>query len=241
LEDRNKKVMKMINGVLAFAPLNAHIGCFGVDPYNRSKTVDSRGSKGAIHLSTKYNTWAFPNDAFILEYIDRPATVELFFEDILMAMVYFSMPMLAELSNEKFLTMIKDRGYRHFSLNNPYKTWKELSHTEQLYGGVLPQDAKVGERQFYTIESYIQDHIGISRDESERPLGQMGFMPFTRTLDQWKDVDPNNRTKYDAYISSSLSRLGNQKKAIVTKEATPISIDMIFKKYDNTGNSSRSR
>jgi hypothetical protein len=37
-------------------------------------------------------------------------------------------------------------------------------------------------------------------------------MPFTRTLDQWKDVDPNNRTKFDAYISSSLSRVGNRRK-----------------------------
>jgi hypothetical protein len=70
------------------------------------------------------------NDAFILEYIDRPATVELFFEDVLMAMLYFSMPMLCELS-ERFCDD-KDRGYRHFSLNNPFKTWLELSPTENL-------------------------------------------------------------------------------------------------------------
>jgi hypothetical protein len=47
-------------------------------------------------------------------------------------------------------------------------------------------------------------------------------MPFTRTLDQWKDVDPNNRTKFDAYISSSLSRVGNRRKIRVVEEAKPI-------------------
>jgi len=236
---RNIREMKMINGVLAFAPANEHIGCFGVDPYNRSKTVDSRGSKGSIHLSTKYNAAGFPNNAFILEYIDRPATVELFFEDVLMAMVYFSIPMLAELSNEKFLSMIKDRGYRHFSLNNPFKAYKDLSDTERKLGGVPPQDAKIGEQQFFATESYIQDHVGIARDGSKRPEGEMGYMPFNRTLAQWKEVDPTNRTKFDAYISSSLSLLGNQKKLKPVEESKPIELSAVFGSYDNSGNYSK--
>lgn len=231
---RNKKEKKLINGILAWAPTATHIGCFGVDPYNRSKTVDSRGSQGAAHLSTKTNTSALPNEAFILEYIDRPATVELFFEDMLMMMVYFSMPMLCELSNEKFLTMIKDRGYRHFSMNNPFKNWNDLSATEKEFGGIPPQDAKVGDQQFYAIESYIEDYVGVAREGGNRLQGEMGFMPFTRTLMQWKDVDPKQRTKYDAYISSSLSRLGNQKLEIKVKERQPRVIPLT--RYNNSGN-----
>jgi len=233
---RNKKEKKMINGVLAWAPTALHIGCFGVDPYNRSKTVDSRGSKGSAHLSTKTNTSALPNEAFIVEYIDRPATVELFFEDMLMMMVYYSMPMLCELSNEKFLTMIKDRGYRHFSMNNPLKNWSELSHTEQLYGGIPPQDAKVGAQQFFAVETYIEDRVGVARESGNRLQGEMGFMPFTRTLMQWKDVDPNQRTKFDAYISSSLSLLGNQKLEIKMKAKEVRKIP--FTIYNNSGNTS---
>lgn len=233
-EFKNKKERKVINGVLSWAPTAGHIGCFGVDPYNRSKTVDNRGSKGSAHLSTKFNTSKLPNNAFIVEYIDRPATVELFFEDMLMMMVYFSMPMLCELSNEKFLTMIKDRGYRHFSMNNPFKNWLDLSDTEQKYGGIPPQDAKVGEQQFFAIESYIEDHIGVARETLNRPEGEMGFMPFTRTLMQWKDVDPTARTKYDAYISSSLSLLGNQKLEIKTKEVKKRTNP--FAKFNNSGN-----
>ena len=238
IEYRNIKEKKFYNGVLAFAPMAEHIGCFGVDPYNRSKGADGRGSLGAIHLQTKYNTSDLPNDEYILEYLDRPATVELFFEDVLMAMVYFSIPMLAELSNEAFLKMIKNRGYRHFSLNNPFKLFKDLSHTEKELGGAPPQDTKIGDQQFFAIETYVEDHVGVSTDNRKRPIGTMGSMVFNRTLDQWKDVDLTNRTKYDAYISSSLAALGNQRRVIKIADKPKRRINP-FTQYNNKGTISK--
>ena len=238
IEYRNKREKKYKNGILAFAPMAEHIGCFGVDPYNRSKSADGRGSKGAAHAQTKYNTSSLPNDAFIVEYIDRPATVELFFEDMLMMMVYYSMPMLAELSNEAFLKFIKKRGYRHFSLNNPFKSFKDLSPTEKELGGAPPQDSRIGEHQYFAIETYIEDHIGYATDNSKRPIGEMGEMPFNRTLEQWKDVDPNDRTKFDAFISSSLAILGNQVRVIKTNDKPKRRVNP-FTKYNNKGTISK--
>lgn len=234
IEFRNKKEKKMINGVLAWAPLAAHLGSIGVDPYNRSKTVDGRGSQGAIHINTKTQTSHLPNEAYILEYIDRPKTVDLFYEDLIMCAHYYSMPFLMELSNEKMLKDNKDRGYRHFSLNNPMKTWNELSPTEKEFGGAPPQDSKIGEQQFYAIEAYIEDYIGVARDESKRTIGEMGYMPFSRTLEQWKDVDPQARTKFDAYISSSLARLANQRRVIAAPPPREERV-MPFETYDNSG------
>lgn len=234
-EIRNLKEKRMFHGILAWAPKNSHIGSGAVDPYNRSKTVDGRGSQGSIHIVTKYNTY-FPNYAFIVEYIDRAKKVELFFEDVIMVHVYYSMPFLPELSNEKFLQYIKDRGYRHFVLNNPFKKWKELSATEQEFGGVPPQDGKIGEQQFYAVEAFIEDHIGVARDSSNRPIGEMGNMPFTRTLIQWKEVDTTKRTKYDAYISSSLALLANQSRVKVQLEEPEKPLDINpFTTYDNSG------
>lgn len=235
VEYRNLKTLKTINGVTAYAPSNEHIGCFGADPYNRDKTADGRGSFGAIHLTTKFNTGPFPNNAPILEYIDRPSKVELFYEDLLMAMIYFSMPLLPELSSEKFSSFFVDNGFRHFVLNNPFKTWKELSDTEKKYGGVPPQDAKIGDRQFYAVQAYIEDHVGVARDDSERPKGDMGNFPFTRTLEQCKDVDTKNRTKYDAYISFSLSLLGNEKKIKQEVKKEPLNLGSLFSKFNNSG------
>ena len=240
LEYRNQKEMKMIRGVLAWAPKNEHIGCGGVDPYNRSKTVDNRGSQGSIHFSTKFNTGPFPNNAFILEYIDRPSKVELFYEDVIMAMVYLSMPILPELSSEKFSQYLIDRKYRHFVKNNPFKKWDDLSDSEKTFGGVPPQDAKIGDQQYYAVEAYIADHVGVARDTSNRPIGEMGEMYFNRTLIQWKEVDPQKRTKYDAYISSSLSILGNQNR-VVQEVEKPKPMRIPFKKYDNSGSVSKAR
>ncbi len=239
-EYKNKYAERFLNGVLAKAPLAGHIGTIGIDPYNRSKTSDGRGSFGSCHLETKeeHTCDELPKNQLILEYIARPRTVELFFEDMIMVSVYYSVPFLCELSNERFLALVKERGYRHYSMNNPFKLLKDLSPTELEFGGAPQQDAKIADAQFYTVESGIEDNIGVARDNNKRSQGEMGDFPFTRTLYQLKEVDPNNRTKFDAYISYSLSRLGNQKKGYkVLAVEKPVQIP--FTTYDNTGTHSR--
>lgn len=238
IEFRNKREKKFKNGILAWSPIGEHLGGFGVDPYNRDKSADGRGSMGAIHLSTNTNTSTLPNDTFILEYIDRAKKVTIFFEEVLMAMVYYSIPMLSELSNEAFLQYVLDRGYRHYSLNNPFKSYHELNPTEKKLGGAPAQNSKIADQQFYAIESYIEDNIGVALDNRNRQKGVMGDMPFTRTLEQWKDVDLKDRTKYDAYISSSLSRLACQRR-VKKKEEKKRVFRNPFKKYDNSGTVSK--
>jgi len=209
-----------------------HIGCFGVDPYNRSKTADGRGSKGAIHLVTKFNTGPFPNEAPIVEYIDRPETINKFYEDVIMCAVFFGVPFLPELSIGRFSTYIYDRGYRNFALNNPFKVWSELSPEEKEFGGVPAQDAKIGDQQMYKVEYYVEYHVGIARTDEYRKIGEMGYFPFTRTLLQIKDVDTKNRTKFDAYISFSLALLGNKPRTKI-KDETP-SKPVVLKPLLNT-------
>lgn len=238
LEFRNKKEMKYQFGLRAWAPMAEHVGCFGADPYNRDKGADGRGSQGGIHLQTKMNTTHLPNNEFILEYIDRPSKVKHFFEEMIMAMVYYSIPVLGELSNEAFLQYIYDRGYRHFSMNNPFKLWKDLSPTEKKLGGAPAQGSKIADQQFYAIEAYIDDYVGVSRDERKRAIGVMGNMVFNRTLRQWKDVDLADRGNYDAYISSSLAGLGNQKRVIKQNTDTKKRRNP-FTNYDNSGNFSK--
>ena len=233
---RNKKCKSTKHGVEAWTPFYEDIGCFGVDPFNRSTTVDGRGSKGSIHLYIPMNTIDLPNNAFILEYIARPAKVEDFYEDVILALNYFSMPMLPEFSSDKFSQFILDRGYRHFVKNNPFVKWSELSKEEQRCGGVNAQNGKIIDRQFHAINTYINDHVGLARDSNHRTKDEMGFMPFSRTLRQWKNTDPSKRGKFDAYISSSLAVIGTQTRITTapTQEIKPMRIP--FKKYDNSGN-----
>lgn len=244
-ETRNKWDWVTMHGVRAKMPVNKHLGSLACDPYNRSQTVDGRGSKGSMHGQTKgVFQEGVPSNYFFLEYIDRPRTVELFFEDAIMCMMYYSMPMLIELANEKFLSVIKDRGYRWFSMNRPDKRWRDLSPTEKEFGGIPAQGQKIGDAQFYAVEAFVNDHVGVENrmDEANRNrmFGEMGEkMLFNRTLRQWKDVDPEKRTKYDAYISSSLVLIANQKRVAIkqTAESKPIRIPLA--RYDNSGSVSK--
>ena len=59
-------------------------------------------------------------------------------------------------------------------------------------------------------------------------------MPFNRTLLDWANYDINNRTRYDATVSSGFALMANQSRIKVdTKKDTKISLN--FAKYSNKG------
>lgn len=241
---RNQKVrrFKRDTGVISWAPVAEGEGCFGADPFNRDFDVEGRASKGAIHLYLNVNSLGLPSNTYAVEYIHRPRTVRMFFEDLIKVCVFFSMPVLPELSNEALQQYFIDRGYRNFVLNNPFKTEADLSANEKLYGGVPPQGDKIADKQFYSIQEYIDIYVGEALDESNRKIGEMGQMYFTRTLLQWKDFTPSEkRTKYDAYISSSLARCGCHRRTLKTntEPPKPINVRSILRTYNNKGLISR--
>ncbi len=217
-----------------FFPSNEAIGAFGTDPYNRSKTVDGRGSRGSIHGLTKYNMYGAPNNHFFLEYIHRPKKVELYYEDVIKAMVYYSMPILPELSNEDFLKTLKRRGYRGFVLTRQDVKYRDLSPTERELGGAPAQSPAFRDMQYYAVEAYISDHVGVAREDTYRGVGEIGQMYFIDTLKDWLRVDPDDRTKFDAYISSSLAILANQKRIVKPKEERKV-LGNPFTRYNNKG------
>jgi hypothetical protein len=116
-------------------PGNEHLGAFGCDPYDISGTVDKRGSNGSLHGLTKFSMEDAPSNHFFLEYIARPQTAEIFFEDVLMACVFYGMPILAENNKPRLLYHFKNRGYRGYSMNRPDKKYTRLSVTEREIGG----------------------------------------------------------------------------------------------------------
>ena len=114
---QNRVVLK--NGVKY--PGNEHMGAFGCDSYDISGTVDGVGSKGALHGLTRFSMEDAPANSFFLEYLSRPPTAEIFFEDVLMALVFYGMPLLAENNKPRLLYYLRRRGYRGFSMNRPDK------------------------------------------------------------------------------------------------------------------------
>ncbi len=227
---QNRVVLK--NGIKY--PGNEHMGAFGCDSYDISGTVDGEGSKGALHGLTRFSMEDAPANSFFLEYLSRPPTAEIFFEDVLMALVFYGMPILAENNKPRLLYYLRRRGYRGFSMNRPDKVWNKLSVAEKEIGGIPNSSEDIKQAHAAAIEMYIQDHVGMKQD------GTFGDLYFNLLLNDWSKFDINKRTKFDASISSGLAIMANNRHLYapnVKVEKPKININI--SKYSNTGTNSQ--
>ena len=214
-------------------PGNEHVGAFGCDSYDISGTVDGIGSNGALHGLTKYSMEEAPSNSFFLEYVARPQTAEIFFEDVLMACVFYGMPILAENNKPRLLYHFKRRGYRGFSMNRPDKVFNKLSVTEKEIGGIPNSSQDMKQSHAAAIESYIEKYVGYNNEGC-------GDMYFNRTLEDWARFDINNRTKFDASISSGLAIMACNKNLYTPVQERQVrSINLGIKRYDNKGSRSK--
>ena len=214
-------------------PGNEHLGAFGCDSYDISGTVDGRGSNGSLHGLTKFSMENIPPNHFFLEYIARPQTAEIFFEDVLMACIFYGMPILAENNKPRLLYHFKRRGYRGYSMNRPDKIWNKLSVTEREIGGIPNSSEDIKQAHAAAIETYINTNVGILENG-------YGDMYFQRTLNDWAKFNINNRTKHDASISSGLALMAcNKNRYMPAQKKIYKPIDLGIKKYNNSGNTSK--
>ena len=223
---QNKQIVK--NGIKYAG--NEHIGAFGCDSYDISGTTDGKGSKGSLHGLTKFSMENAPSNSFFLEYIARPQTAEIFFEDVLMALVFYGMPLLAENNKPRLLYYLKRRGYRGYSMNRPDKVWNKLSVAEKEIGGIPNTSEDIKQAHAAAIETYIDRYVGHLGD------GNYGDVYFNRTLNDWVRFDINKRTKFDATISSGLAIMACNRhlyspRASVEKQ----SINLNIGRYKNNG------
>jgi hypothetical protein len=227
---QNRVIVK--NGVKY--PGNEHMGAFGCDSYDISGTTDGQGSKGALHGLTKFSMEDAPANMFFLEYVARPQTAEMFFEDVLMALHFYSMPLLAENNKPRLLYYLRRRGYRGFSMNRPDRSTNKLSVTEKEIGGIPNSSEDIRQAHAAAIESYIQKHVGLLED------GEYGNMYFNNTLNDWAKFDINKRTKFDAAISSGLAIMACNKNLYApNQDRTKLKVNFNIARYKNDGSTSK--
>jgi len=227
---QNRVILK--NGIKY--PGNEHVGAFGCDSYDISGTVDGKGSKGALHGLTKFSMEDSPANTFFLEYLARPQTAEIFFEDVLMALVFYGMPILAENNKPRLLYYLRRRGYRGFSMNRPDKVWNKLSTAEKEVGGIPNSSEDIKQAHAAAIEMYINDHVGLLQD------GTYGTLYFNELLNDWSKFDINKRTKFDASISSGLAIMAcNRHLYVPNHKVEKPKLNISIARYKNTGATSQ--
>ena len=219
-ENRNKSIIKYGK----IYPANEHIGVGGVDSYDLDSTTDNRGSKGACHLYNKFNMSAPPN-MFVAEYASRPPLARIFYEDVLMAAVFYGYPLLIENNKYGIVRYFESRGYEEYVMKRPEHLKSPNATSNTKTRGIPSNSVDVIQSHAQAIESYVEEHVGINEI-----TGEMGNMYFDRTLDDWIGYKIDNRTKYDLTISSGLALLGAQKFKEKKKESK-LDDKVFFRRY----------
>ena len=215
-------------------PGNEHLGAFGCDPYDIDVVNHGFGSNGALHGITTQNVENAPSMQFFLEYVARPQTATIFFEEILMACVFYGMPILIENNKPGILRYFRNRGYKNFAMLRPDKRKHELKPSDLSLRGIPNNSEDVKQMHASMIQSYIEEYIGEDED------GNIGYMPFNRTLQDWLRFDLRNRTDYDASISSGLALMAVRKHIITPPaEIRNRTLSVPFGRYNNQGGRSK--
>ena len=206
------------------SPGNKNVGVGGVDSYDIDTTMDGRGSKGACHLFNKFNM-NYPSNTFIAEYAERPPLARIFYEDILMASVYYGYPLLVENNKYGIVRYFESRGYDNYIMDRPAHLTPPNQKGNVRTKGVPSNSQEFIQAHAQVIESYIHESIGYNRDTDE-----YGKMYFDRTLEDWIGYKIDDRTKFDLTISSGLALLGAQ---TIMKEVkkTDLSDKVFFRRY----------
>jgi hypothetical protein len=120
----------------SFVPLNTNRFVIGVDPFDHNATEDSRRSDAAAYVLKKYSSMEEEyNKSFIVQYLGRPDTAHVFYEDMIKACFYFGCQVLFENNKIGIMHYFNERGYSQFLMwlpgkNNPGLAASQSSHQE---------------------------------------------------------------------------------------------------------------
>lgn len=202
-DDQNKYSSKNFHGKSIFMPDNSHIGCFGVDSYDiLGNTKDSRGSDGAIVGFTKFNMSGSPTNSFFLTYRERPKKRDDFYDDVIMACMFYGFYALIESNKSRILEYMYDNNLTGFALRRPDKKWKDLSHTEKMWGGI-PSSQETVQDQVSGLQDYISDFVGINVENDCKVYHK-------DLIQDWIELKPRNRQEHDLAVASGLAKMGAQ-------------------------------
>jgi hypothetical protein len=147
-----------------------------------------------------------PSNMFVAEYASRPPLAKIFYEDVLMAAVYYGYPILIENNKYGIARYFESRGYDGYLMDRPAHLGAGTMHVKVKTKGIPSNSQDIIQAHAQAIEAYIHDYVGMNNNS-----GEYGKMYFNRTLEDWINFKIDDRTKFDLSISSGLALLAAQK------------------------------
>jgi hypothetical protein len=223
-----------------YMPMNDY-GCIGVDCFGSYVKGNNKASRGAAHAFSKPNSYGVPAHTFLFEYLDRPATQDIFNEDILKAAWFYGLPILAENNRRDFVRYLFNNQCKPFSMSRVDKV--QLAGDDLVLGGQPMTGKDILDAHENSIRSFIQRHVGYAtapEGVKYRNEGEIGTIPFNDTIQDWMKFDPSSRTAHDATISSGLAIMGCNKERYKPspKKSNPRKNRTLIRTYSNRGSSS---
>lgn len=162
----------------------------GVDPVDHNTSEDGRRSNGAGMVLQKYNPAKeddIYNYAFVAQYIYRPESVQVFYEDMIKMAVYYGCQVLFENQKIGILHYFEERGYGKFLMWLPDRAQPGIAASPKTHQYIAE-----------LTESYINDH-------HEKVF-------FKDLVQDWLEFDIANTTKFDAAMAAGYALIGDQVK-----------------------------
>lgn len=214
-EDRNKIAHKGSSK----SPIGVNF-VSAVDPFSHKIVQDERRmSMAASHVMTT-TLDKYTERTFVMQYHGRRSDPNDFFEDMIKQSVFYSCMMLPENQKYEIINYFFKRGYGGYIEMNPLNEKKD-----EL--GISTRGDDTRSRMVNGLANYVKAELG------QQENGTWRDQVYTRMLEDWRDFDPENWTKFDLTVSAMIviiyASYKKQKRIIKTN------LQGFIRKYDVRG------
>jgi hypothetical protein len=200
----------------------------GTDPYDAKKVVQL----GAASKAAAYAFWKpdllheqnrllpngeedpayWPSDSFIVEYVGRPTSPSVFYEDMVKLCHLLSMPLLPENNKPAIIDYFDNRGYSDFIVGK--------SAVQETAGGKKKKKGADTPGIAASAESISQYSDRIAEFTNAPLAGDVRRLPFEHQVADLLRFDATNTKKFDAAVATGWTLL-NARRHVRKRAAVP--------------------
>jgi hypothetical protein len=168
-------------------PLNTTKLVAGADPFDHNTTVDSRRSDGAGYVYHKFDATEKLSETFVCQYLFRPQTSDIYYEDMLKMCHFFGCKLLPEDNKIGIIKYFEVRGYERFLMKLP---------GSKKYG--ISANSKTHQQMVEELELYVYENVD--------------KIIYKDLLSDLLKFDIKKTTKFDAAMAAGWTLVGAGKK-----------------------------